>query len=156
MNKTGSERSFAITLELVPLSQPYIKRWGHSDADTLALYQRLPQMGFSFGAYNDQECVGLALGEPRQWNKSLWVYELHVVDDFHRHRIGQQLVETLSVKARATGLRIVVCETQNTNVPAIQFYRKMGFEIEGIDLSYYSNEDYSDGEIAIFMKKRLV
>ena len=38
---------------------------------------------------------------------------------------------------------------------AIQIYRQLGFRVEGVDLSYYTNEDYPDGEIAIFMKRRL-
>ena len=50
---------------------------------------------------------------------------------------------------------LIVCETQNYNVPAIEFYRKVGFEIEGIDLSYYSNRDMTEGEVAIFMKRKL-
>lgn len=52
-------------------------------------------------------------------------------------------------------MRAVVCETQNTNVAAIRFYRRMGFDIEGVDLSYYSNQDCPDGEVALFLKKRL-
>jgi ribosomal protein S18 acetylase RimI-like enzyme len=69
--------------------------------------------------------------------------------------VGSQLMEQLAEKGKAAGLRIIVCETQTTNVPAIQFYHRVGFVMEGIDLSYYSNEDYSDGEIAVFMKRRL-
>ena len=53
-------------------------------------------------------------------------------------------------------LWVMVCETQSTNVPAIEFYRKVGFEVEGIDLSYYSNDDAPDGEVANFMKRKLV
>jgi ribosomal protein S18 acetylase RimI-like enzyme len=37
-------------------------------------------------------------------------------------------------------------------VPGIRAYRRLGFEIEGIDLSYYTNHDLSQGEVAIFMK----
>jgi ribosomal protein S18 acetylase RimI-like enzyme len=62
------------------------------------------------------------------------------------------------VVSHATSLRQVRClglETQTSNVPAIQFYRRMGFCIEGLDLSFYSNEDQERGEVAIFMKKPL-
>jgi ribosomal protein S18 acetylase RimI-like enzyme len=156
VNKTESERQCTFTLELVPLEQPYVKRWDPVDADTLDHYRRLLPSGFSFGAYAGQECAGLVLCEPRSWHLSLWVLELHVAGAWRGHGIGRQLMETLEQKARAVGLRILVCETQNTNIPAINFYRKMGFDLEGLDLSYYSNDDYPDGEIALFMKKRLV
>ena len=56
--------------------------------------------------------------------------------------------------AKAEGLRILVCETQNTNVPAIVFYRSVGFEVGGVDLSYYTNRDVED-EVAVFMKRKL-
>jgi ribosomal protein S18 acetylase RimI-like enzyme len=46
-------------------------------------------------------------------------------------------------------------ETQNTNLPAIRFYRAVGFEIEAVDLSYYTNHDTLDGEVAIFMKRKV-
>jgi streptothricin acetyltransferase len=39
---------------------------------------------------------------------------------------------------------------------AMRFYRAVGFAVEGVDVSYYSNEDYPDGEIAVFMKLRVV
>jgi ribosomal protein S18 acetylase RimI-like enzyme len=58
-------------------------------------------------------------------------------------------------QAREKEFRVVVCETQNTNVPAIRFYRKLGFEIDGIDLTYYPEEEIKVGEVAIFMKHHL-
>ena len=62
------------------------------------------------------------------------------------------LVET----AVSLKLRALVCETQSLNVPAIRFYRKMGFTLDGIDLSYYTNEDYHPTQnVAIFMKYKL-
>jgi ribosomal protein S18 acetylase RimI-like enzyme len=155
VSKTQSGEHFLLTLDLVPLPRPFIKRYDHLDAETLERYQQVIPLGFSFGAYEGDQCVGIALAEPRQWNKSLWVWELHVAETHRRRGVGRGFVDALAEKSRAAGLRTIVCETQNTNVPAIRFYRGVGFNIEGIDISYYTNEDYPDGEIAIFMKKRL-
>lgn len=60
-------------------------------------------------------------------------------------------MEAVADEAKEANLRIIVCETQNTNVPAIEFYRKVGFEIGGVDLSYYDMIE----EVAIFMKREL-
>jgi len=139
----------------VNLPIPYSKRYDHLDAETLAQYQKVPACGFSFCAYAAGQCVAIVLAEPHHWNRSLWVWELHVAESHRRRGTGRQLVEALTEKARAGGLRTVVNETQNSNVPAIQFYRSLGFHVEGIDLSYYSNHDFPEGEIAIFMKKRV-
>ena len=65
-------------------------------------------------------------------------------------------MDRISSRARSQGFRIVVCETQNTNVPAIDFYRRVGFEFEGVDLSFYTNDDALIGEVAVFMKLKLV
>ena len=64
-------------------------------------------------------------------------------------------MECVAEAASRAGFRIIVCETQNTNPTAIKVYRKLGFRVEGVDISFYSNHDYPEGEIAIFMKRRL-
>lgn len=90
------------------------------------------------------------------WNKSLWVWEFHVAEMYRRRGLGRRLMDALAGRAKAAGLRTIVCETQNTDVPAIDFYRAVGFSIEGIDVSYYTNDDLlPGGEVAIFMKRRL-
>jgi GNAT superfamily N-acetyltransferase len=155
VRQTETGQQWMLTLERVPLAQPYRKRYDPLEAATLEDYRQVVSLGFSFGAYKDAHCVGVALAEPLLWNKSLCVRELHTAETRRRRGIGRQLVDALAEKARAAGLRILVCETQTTNVPAICFYREMGFQLEGIDLSYYSNNDFPDGEIAVFMKKRL-
>ena len=59
-------------------------------------------------------------------------------------------------RAAAAGLRAVVCETQNTNVGAIRFYRRLGFTLDGVDVSHYTNHDMEPGgTVAVFMKRRL-
>ncbi|MBM3262923.1 MAG: GNAT family N-acetyltransferase [candidate division Zixibacteria bacterium] len=156
VDKTETDGHFSLSVTRVPLTRPYKKCYLPPDAETLERYVRLPALGFSFGAHENDRCVGIALAEPHRWNKSLWVWELHVEETYRGRGIGRRLVEALTEKARLEGLRTLVCETQNTNAPAMDFYRKTGFEIEGIDLSYYTNDDYPNGEIAVFMKKRLV
>jgi ribosomal protein S18 acetylase RimI-like enzyme len=69
---------------------------------------------------------------------------------------GRSLLEHVEAAARAQGLTKVVCETQAQNVPAIGFYRACGYAVEGIDLSYYSNDDDNHGEVALFVKKSVV
>lgn len=143
-----------IALRLEPLPQAYVKGWAHDEA-TLTQYQQVVEQGCSVSAYEDRELIGLALAEPRAWNRMLWVEEFHVSEGYRRRGIGAQMMAALVEKAKGSGLRAVAIETQNTNVPAIRFYRKMGFEIDGVDLSLYTNHDMADGEAAIFMKRKL-
>jgi len=151
---TSTEDHVSFDLQLVSLGQPYVKQFDYDD-DTLQRYERLLNEGYSFGAYDEDLLVGLIIGEPHQWNYSLWVLEFHVVDAYRNEGVGKHLMEAVAEKAKEAGFRTIVCETQNTNVTAIKVYRKLGFGLEGIDISYYSNDDYPDGEIAVFMKRRL-
>lgn len=142
------------TLELQRLDQPYRKQWEYIPQE-LVRYNGYLKEGYSLGAFEGERLVAIAIVEPREWNKTLWVWEFHVEERWRGQGIGQQLMEAVAGRAREAGLRALVVETQNTNVPAILFYRKVGFEIEGIDLSYYTNHDTVDGEVAIFMKLKL-
>lgn len=156
VSKTETGGQFALALDLVPLPEPYVKRYEPPDAEALNYYLQVPRHGLSLGAHDaGGGCVGIALAEPRAWNQSLWVSEFHVAETHRGQGIGLKLMEALALKARGARLRIIVCETQNTNVPAIRFYRKAGFRIEALDLSYYSNDDFPEGEVAVFMKKKL-
>jgi len=154
IRKQENDASTTIQLELVLLEQPYIKRW-ETDNDEFELLQQAVSAGFSWAAYDGGEMIGIVIAEPRDWNRSLWVWEFHVAPSHQGQGIGRRLMDILFDAARQAGLRVLVCETQNTNIPAITIYRKLGFELEGIDLSYYTNEDLEAGEVAIFMKRRI-
>jgi ribosomal protein S18 acetylase RimI-like enzyme len=154
--KSEQEEQTSITLRLIRLASPQQKRFDPPTEELMATYREAATRGFSFAAYNGKQIVGIVLAEAQQWNRSLWVWEFHVAPSHQGKGIGRQLMERLVESAKAAGLRIIVCETQSTNVPAIRFYRRMGFTVEGIDLSYYSNEDMKPGrEVAVFMKRRL-
>ena len=154
VRKTEAHERTVFTLELTALDRPYVK---HDVLDDRLLdrYKEVVQQGLSLGAYDGDQVVGIAIAELESWNRSLWVWEFCVAETHRGMGIGRQLMEALADKAKEAGMRVIVCETQNYNVPAIEFYRKVGFEIDGIDLSYYSNRDMTEGEVAIFMKRKL-
>ena len=155
VRKTETRERIVVELELVRLARPYLRTWEPIDVEGGRLYERAVARGYSLAAYEGDELVGLAIAEPQDWNSSLWVWEFHVAKGRQRRGIGRRLMEALAKGARAAGLRVIVCETQNTNVPAIAFYRAVGFDLEGVDLSYYSNVDKLKGEVAVFMKRKL-
>ncbi len=132
-----------------------MKRYGPLDTATVQRYSAIVQAGHSFAASDEGRCVALALSEVQDWNASLTIWEIHVAPTHQRLGIGRRLMETVMDHARSLHLRQLMCETQSTNVPAIRFYRALGFVLDGLDLSLYSNQDYPDGEVAIFMKRNL-
>lgn len=150
-----SESEVSFNLQLIALEQPYVREYDHFDAEILERYNDILRSGYSFGAHDGDLLVGLLIAEPRLWNHSLWVSEFHVAASHRKLGIGKRLMREAAEKSKREGFRTIVCETQNTNASAISVYRKLGFSMEGIDISYYSNTDYPDSEIAVFMKKRL-
>lgn len=150
-----AEDSVSFNLVLTPLATPYISTPSTFDQETLDFYARMVQTGCSFGAYADGTCIGVAIAELQTWNKIVMVYEFHVAAAYRRQGIGRQLMNQVLARARQAGMRSVVCETQTTNTGAIRAYRRLGFQMEAIDISLYSNGDYPDKEMAVFMKHRL-
>jgi ribosomal protein S18 acetylase RimI-like enzyme len=133
-----------------------VRTYEQFDATTLQRYTQLLHAGFSFGAYDGELLVGLIIAEPQEWNHSVSVWEFHDAPSHRCSGIGRQLMDCVEAQARRSSLRTIVCETQTTNAAAILVYRKLGFTIEGVDLSLYSNTDYPDGDIAVFLKRRLL
>lgn len=156
VRREATPERITLTTTLEPLATPYVKHWPFTDEDHQRYTALVAEEGLSWGAYAGEELVGIAIGEAQAWNATLWVGELHVAAEFRGRGIGRALLDRLAEAGRTQGLRVMVCEAQNTNAPAIAFYRRVGFELDGIDLSYYSNEDVPLGEVAFFMKRPLI
>ena len=153
---TDSENHTSFELKRVALPHPFVKAYDHFNDESLERYNPALGSGFSAGAFEGNVLVGLIIAEPDRWNCSMWVREFHVAESYRGRGIGGRLMEYVVLQAKREGLRSIVCETQNTNAIAIEVYRRLGFRVEGVDISYYSNHDYPDGEIAVFMKRRVL
>lgn len=153
VSKSETADEFCFILKRQKLDAPYVKRWSFSE-DEFRNYIELVNCGLSLGAYDAEQLVGIAISEKIEWNRSLWIREFGVAESYRRKGVGRQLMAKAAEVAKAEGLRILVCESQNTNVPAIDFYRSVGFEVDCVDLSYYTNSDV-EGKVAVFMKRKL-
>ncbi len=151
VERTETDNHTEIHLILEDLVQPFIKHFGQ-DAELEDFYPKMIAQGYSWGAWADGMLVGIGLCEPRHWNNSLWLWELHIQNGLRGQGLGGRLIQAVQEQAQAGKFRQVALEVQNTNVPAIRFYRKHGFAIEGLDISQYTNTPAPDGEIALFMK----
>lgn len=155
MTYSESEIETIFRLQLVSLESPYHKQFDSLNETGFSEHLKTIEAGFSFGAYENDALVGIALSLPQQWNNTLWLQEFHIAKSHQGKGIGGKLMQVVIEKAQSDNFRLIYLETQNMNVPAIRFYRKMGFAIESVDLSLYRNDDYPEGEIALFMKYKL-
>ncbi len=153
--KQESPEYTTISLRLESLPQPYVKEFT-TDEETMGIYRDLLRGKYCFGVYDGEQLVAVNMAEYHLWNRTFWVWEFHVAENYRGQGIGRELMEFMCGQAYEAGARVVLVETQNTNVPAIRFYRTLGFAIEGIDLSYYDPESLDVGdEIAVFMKRHI-
>ncbi|MDX1995124.1 MAG: GNAT family N-acetyltransferase [bacterium] len=155
VTKTETHERFNLTLELVELDTPYTKGFMRG-AGLYGYYREMLDDGFSLGAYDERgQMIGIAIAQSQAWNRTLNVWEFHVLPRLRGQGVGTQMMARLIEKAQAARLRVIELETSVSNIPAVRFYRKQGFTIESLDLSYYSNEDVERGDVAIFMKRTL-
>ena len=155
IDNVESEAETAVSLKLVTLPIPKTITYDHLDETELNRLTAIVAEGLSVGAFTGERLVGVAIGSVEAWNKSLRVWEFHVAESFRGQGIGRRLMDKLVETAVAHNLRVIVCETQSSNVPAIRAYRHLGFELDAIDLSFYSNEDVEQESVAVFMKRKL-
>lgn len=71
---------------------------------------------------------------------------LAVKDEMKRRGLGTILFREFCSKCAMRGIHYITLEVRKSNLPAINFYKKMGFEIAG-EINRY----YSDGESAYRM-----
>lgn len=141
------QSSVVFELKLVDLQKPYVKDWqfSHADFDELVT---IIATGDSFGVYEEDQLVGIAIAEEKSWNNTLNLLNILIHKDYHSRGFGTALIIALKSHALERKFRLIELEVQNTNFPAISFYRKQGFHFTGLNLALY---DQVKTEIAIFM-----
>jgi ribosomal protein S18 acetylase RimI-like enzyme len=136
------------------LPRPFTKVYDDGEVDDwLDSYQESagPDTIRFIGAFDGSDSVGLATWTHSKWNDTVWLADIRVKQDRIRQGVGSYLMT--AVKAEAVGARVrgIRVETQITNYPAIQFYRRHGFVPSGLDDHLYSNQDPAQLEVALFL-----
>lgn len=104
-----------------------------------------------FGVKIDGEIVGWMTVGMESWNNRLRVYELLVLEQYRKRGIGKILLDKAKQIAKQKHCRAIVLETQTNNANAIEFYKKQGFEFDGLDITAYHNDDVERNEVRIEM-----
>lgn len=108
----------------------------------------------AFVAEVEARIIGYAELVYEPWSRRGNVRHLYVAQEARTQHVGTALLAALEESARNHGARMLWIETQNVNYPAIQFYRRRGFELVGLDRSLYG--PISDaGEVALFFSRAL-
>ncbi len=157
VERQETDQRTVIALTLRALDAPVTRSFQRTP-DVIGYYADVLRHGLSLGMYDraaGDRLIATAIADVQAWNGTLLVWEFHLEHRYRGQGLGRWLMETLVERAAAAGLRIISVETSTTNVPAIAFYRRVGFTIDSIDLSFYSNDDVERGDVVVFMKRKL-
>lgn len=147
LNTTSA--GWRIDLKLQKFAIPFVKKL---ETDIFSDYKEDLQV---YVAKEQGKEAALIAFNHQAWNNCTRVWDLYVEDLFQRNGIGSQLLAIAHQKATQWGSRALVLETQSCNVKAINFYRKHQFNLVGLDLLSYSNEDVVNKEVRLEMRKNL-
>lgn len=149
-----SESGTIFTMEPMIFQRPFEKQERPDDRE-IVWYDDITHQHCSFAALEGDDPVAVIIAERQTWNNTLYIRSIQVNRHVRRLGIGTALIEAVSELGLQGGFRALVVETQSTNGSAIDFYRKLGFRLVGVNTQYFSNDDLQKGEVALFMHKRL-
>lgn len=104
------------------------------------------------------EIVGYGELQFNSWNDRAEIEGLTVSGSFRGRGVGRSLIQALDERARQEpSARCLWLETQNINYPAVQFYRRLGFRLCGLDETLYQPGmgGLVPGEVALYFSRNL-
>lgn len=113
-----------------------------------------PQWDAAFVAVLDGVLCGFAATAYHGWNRRLQLCHLYVDRGCRRRGVARALVDAVLAAGRQTPAVHLWLETSNVNRPAVAAYRRLGFEIRGLDTTLYDGTG-ARGEVALYLTRAL-
>lgn len=102
------------------------------------------------GSFDEGKLVGLATWKFEEWNSTTFLCDIRVKEAHRNQGIAGRLLEDLQWASMRLDARGILLETQNTNVPAVEFYQKRGFRLVGFNTSTYGEPNRCGVDVALF------
>lgn len=112
-------------------------------------FEERSSKGVMFGAYENGNCVGLAIYED-YWLKYMYLYDLKVNSEARGKGIGKALIQAGLEEAKTRGYRGIYTIAQDNNLNACMFYLHAGFEIGGFDNRVYGGTSQANKADILF------
>lgn len=123
--------------------------------DLSAEVDRLPVLDHVLVALLDARVAGVATLSNDSVDRRAIVRHLYVDRGYRGRGIGHALMDAMVNLARHDRARCLWLETQDVNYPAIRFYKRLGFEWCGLDLSLDERHGSPTDETAVFFMRAL-
>lgn len=147
--KGVSDSGWTVRLTLAERKEPFIRDYiwdWENETDAI----RHARQGLLLVAEAQGRLIGMAEFARERWNNTFRLWSLYVDRAWRRKGVGKKLLDEVVAVARRERARAILLETQNSNHPAIAFYRAYGFELCGFNDRLYSNHDPETDEVALF------
>jgi len=108
----------------------------------------------AFVATQGTAVAGFIATSLRHWNRHCVIHHFYVDTPWRRSGVGRRLLAEAIAVARQAGMARLWLETSSLNVPGVDAYRRLGFELCGLDTSLYAELPTSN-ETALFLSRPL-
>ncbi len=139
----------AFVLQEATLSPPL-----HKVYDLTGEIESFPTLDHVLIAELEAQVAGVAALSNDTVDRRAVVRHLYVDRAYRGQGIGAALMDAMVTRARQWQARCLWLETQDVNYAAIQFYRRLGFEWCGLDLSLDERDGSPTDETAVFFMPR--
>lgn len=110
-------------------NEPWNDDWSDKEQLELYIHDLIGQSNsLTFGLYEGSELVGISMGRTKHWctGTEYCIDELCVHPEKQGKGLGRRFAAEIETACRKLGLRYLFLLTED-NVPAFDFYRKLGF-----------------------------
>ena len=147
--KTMDENNgWIIKLIKKPFEKPFLKKVEEE------LFKDFIDEAEYYIALNEENMeIGWICISYQKWNNTARLWDIDVNIEYRRKGVGKDLLKFAEGRAKEWNCRALVLECQSSNYPAICFYRKNGYNLSGIDIIAYSNEDIKRCEVRLELGK---
>lgn len=115
------------------------------------LYEDWWENARAFGIVEDGTLLAAIEICPEEWSNRLLITELFVGEEIRGQGYGRKLIDLAKTITIQNKYRVLMLETQSSNVNAVDFYLHEGFTLIGFDTCCYTNNDIERREVRFNM-----
>lgn len=115
------------------------------------LYEDWWEKACAYGIVDNGELLAAIEICPEEWSNRLLVTELFVGKELRGQGYGKKLIDLAKEITVKNKYRVLMLETQSSNVNAVDFYLHEGFTLIGFDSCCYTNHDMERKEVRFNM-----
>ena len=115
------------------------------------LYEDWWEKARAFGIVENGNLLAAIEVCPEEWSNRLLITELFVGEKIRGQGYGKKLIRLAKTIAVQNRYRVLMLETQSSNVTAVDFYLHEGFTLIGFDSCCYTNKDMERREVRFNM-----